>query len=178
MCEWLLMPWALATQTPRFKKRERHVQTRMPGIQLATEGLPVGRGYEKMNIPRSVIGFLSSRGLVIATAESCTGGMIASLLADVPGSGPCLDVGIVAYSPSGKRGFLNVRAETIELHGLTSEAVAREMAAGLAAMKACPRANRRCEHRTGGPRPGKLRSRTGHTVLRMALPTTCRRVHI
>lgn len=90
-----------------------------------------------MNIPRSVIGFLSSRGLVIATAESCTAGMIASLLADVPGSGACLDVGIVVYSPSGKCGLLNVQPQTIETHGLTSEPVTREMAAGLLALEAC-----------------------------------------
>jgi PncC family amidohydrolase len=63
--------------------------------------------------------------------------MIASLLADVPGSGACLDVGIVVYSPSGKCGLLNVQAETIETHGLTSEAVAREMAAGLLALEGC-----------------------------------------
>jgi nicotinamide-nucleotide amidase len=92
---------------------------------------------EKMNIPRSVVGFLSSRGLVIATAESCTGGLIASLIADVPGSGACLDVGIVVYSPSGKCGVLNVQAQTIEEHGLTSEAVAREMATGVLALEAC-----------------------------------------
>lgn len=90
-----------------------------------------------MNIPRSVVGFLSSRGLVIATAESCTAGMIASLLADVPGSGACLDVGLVVYSPSGKCGFLDVQEQTIEQHGLTSEAVAREMAAGVLANEAC-----------------------------------------
>ncbi|MGN8137736.1 CinA family protein [Paraburkholderia sp. 22099] len=90
-----------------------------------------------MNIPRSVVGFLTSRGLVIATAESCTAGLIASLLADVPGSGACLDVGLVVYSPSGKCGFLNVEARTIERFGLTSEEVAREMAAGLLAQEAC-----------------------------------------
>ena len=90
-----------------------------------------------MNIPRSVVGFLSSRGLVIATAESCTGGLIASLLADVPGSGACLDVGLVVYSPTGKCGVLNVRSQTIEEHGLTSEAVAREMATGVLALEGC-----------------------------------------
>ncbi|CAH2925665.1 MAG: Nicotinamide-nucleotide amidase (EC [uncultured Paraburkholderia sp.] len=90
-----------------------------------------------MNIPRSVVGFLSSRGLVIATAESCTGGLIASLIADVPGSGACLDMGLVVYSPPGKCGLLKVRAQTIEEHGLTSEEVAREMATGALALDAC-----------------------------------------
>ena len=89
-----------------------------------------------MDIPRSVVSFLSSRGLVLATAESCTGGMIASLIADVPGSGACLDVGIVVYSPSGKTGLLKVSPQTIEEHGLTSEEVAREMATGALALEA------------------------------------------
>ena len=78
-----------------------------------------------MNIPHYLIGFLSARGLKLATAESCTAGLIASLVAEVPGSGACLDVGFVTYSPSGKAGFLGVRQETMDRFGLTSEEVAR-----------------------------------------------------
>jgi len=59
-----------------------------------------------MNVARYVVGFLQSRGLVRATAESCTAGLIASQFAEVPASGACLDVGFVVYSPSGKSGFL------------------------------------------------------------------------
>ena len=83
-----------------------------------------------MNIARQVVSFLSSRGLKLATAESCTAGLIASCLAEVPGSGACLDVGFVTYSPSGKSGFLGVQQPTMQTHGLTSEPVAREMAEG------------------------------------------------
>lgn len=90
-----------------------------------------------MNVPRYVIGFLKSRGLFMATAESCTAGLVASLLAEVPGSGACLDVGFVVYSPSGKSGFLGVRPETITAFGLTSEEVAREMAEGVFSHEAC-----------------------------------------
>jgi PncC family amidohydrolase len=90
-----------------------------------------------MNIPHRLIGFLSSRGLKLATAESCTAGLIASLVADVPGSGACLDVGFVTYSPSGKAGFLGVRQETMDRFGLTSEEVAREMSEGALAQEAC-----------------------------------------
>ena len=86
-----------------------------------------------MDIPRQVVSFLSSRGLMLATAESCTAGLIASLISSVPGSGACLDVGFVTYSPTGKAGFLGVREETMKQHGLTSEAVAREMAEGAVA---------------------------------------------
>lgn len=90
-----------------------------------------------MEIEQEVIAFLDSAGLSLATAESCTGGQIASLLAAVPGSGACLDVGFVAYSTSGKAGFLGVRAETMARYGLTSEAVAREMAEGALACDGC-----------------------------------------
>jgi PncC family amidohydrolase len=92
---------------------------------------------DAMNIPRYLIGFLSSRGLKLSTAESCTAGLIASLVADVPGSGACLDVGFVTYSPSGKAGFLGVRPETMDRFGLTSEEVAREMSEGALSQEAC-----------------------------------------
>jgi nicotinamide-nucleotide amidase len=88
-----------------------------------------------MNVSRQVVGYLRSRGLVLATAESCTAGLIASMLAEVPGSGGCLDMGFVVYSPSAKSGFLDVREETIERYGLTSEEVAREMAEGALAQR-------------------------------------------
>jgi nicotinamide-nucleotide amidase len=90
-----------------------------------------------MNVPRQVVAFLGSRGKKLATAESCTAGEIASLLASVPGSGNCLDVGFIAYSPTGKAGFLGVRQETMDEHGLTSEAVAREMAEGALRQEGC-----------------------------------------
>jgi PncC family amidohydrolase len=90
-----------------------------------------------MDIPVQVVSFLTSRGLKLATAESCTGGQIASYLASVPGSGACLDVGFVSYSPSGKTGFLGVRETTMEESGLTSEEVAREMVEGALRQEGC-----------------------------------------
>src|SRR5260370_15544748 len=90
-----------------------------------------------MNVARYVVGFLQSRGLVLASAESCTAGLIASQFAEVPASGACLDVGFVVYSPSGKSGFLGVLPETIKTYGLTSEEVAREMAEGTLAQEPC-----------------------------------------
>jgi PncC family amidohydrolase len=90
-----------------------------------------------MNIPMQAVSFLSSRGLKLATAESCTAGQIASYLAGVPGSGACLDVGFVSYSPSGKAGFLGVKEATMEQYGLTSEEVAREMSEGALHQEGC-----------------------------------------
>lgn len=55
----------------------------------------------------------------------------------MPGSGNCLDVGFVTYSPTGKAGFLDVREETMQREGLTSEAVAREMSEGALRQEAC-----------------------------------------
>jgi PncC family amidohydrolase len=90
-----------------------------------------------MNIPMQVVSFLTSRGLKLATGESCTAGQIASYLASVPGSGECLDVGFVSYSPSGKMGFLGVQESTMRQYGLTSEEVAREMAEGALRQDGC-----------------------------------------
>lgn len=90
-----------------------------------------------MNIPMQVVSFLSSRRLKLATAESCIAGQIASYLASVPGSGVCIDVGFVSYSPSGKAGFLRVKEATVNQYGLTSEEVAREMAEGALRQEGC-----------------------------------------
>lgn len=126
-----------------------------------------------MNVTRQVVSFLSLRGLKLATAESCTAGQIASCLAEVPGSGACLDAGFVTYSPSGKAGFLGVQPATMQQHGLTSEAVAREMAEGALQQEAC------CAHvavaNTGvadaspsdGPPPGIRNASRGRTACAM-----------
>ena len=66
----------------------------------------------------------------IATAESCTGGMVAAAITDVPGSSDIFDRGFVTYSNGAKRAMLGVRAETLLAHGAVSEQVAREMAEG------------------------------------------------
>lgn len=103
--------------------------------RLSVLRVPFFANEADMNVSRQVVGYLRSRRLVLTTAESCTAGLIASMLAEVPGSGGCLDMGFVVYSPSAKSGFLDVREATIERHGLTSEAVAREMAEGALAQR-------------------------------------------
>lgn len=69
-------------------------------------------------------------GLRIATAESCTGGLISAALTAIPGSSDVVERGFVTYSNAAKREMLGVRAETLDAHGAVSEAVAREMAEG------------------------------------------------
>jgi nicotinamide-nucleotide amidase len=69
-------------------------------------------------------------GLHVATAESCTGGLIAGALTDVAGSSGWFDRGFVTYSNAAKTEMLGVHAQTLAAHGAVSEATAAEMAAG------------------------------------------------
>lgn len=78
----------------------------------------------------AVARFMERHGLLLVTAESCTAGLIAAHLADVPGAGSLLDCAFVVYSPEAKKRCLNVSEHTLRTHNLTSEAVAREMALG------------------------------------------------
>ncbi|MFP1645545.1 CinA family protein [Pontitalea aquivivens] len=80
--------------------------------------------------PADILTAAKARGLRIATAESCTGGMVAVALTDVAGSSAVLDRGFVTYSNAAKQDMLGVRAGTLAAHGAVSEAVAQEMAEG------------------------------------------------
>lgn len=77
-----------------------------------------------------IVAFLKDNRVKLTTAESCTCGLMASLLGDVPGCGKVLDSGFVVYSPDAKQKLLGVDPQTIETYGLTSEEVATEMALG------------------------------------------------
>ena len=70
------------------------------------------------------------RGIMIATAESCTGGGIAAAITRVPGSAKWFDRGFVTYHNLAKHQMLGVREATLHRYGAVSEAVARQMAAG------------------------------------------------
>lgn len=70
------------------------------------------------------------RGLTIATAESCTGGLIAATLAAVPGASAALERGFVTYSNTAKNELLGVPEALIETHGAVSREVALAMVAG------------------------------------------------
>jgi nicotinamide-nucleotide amidase len=79
---------------------------------------------------------LAQRGWTAATAESCTGGLIAGAITDVAGSSAWFDRGFVTYSNDSKSEMLGVRAATLAAHGAVSEATAREMATGALARSA------------------------------------------
>lgn len=82
------------------------------------------------DMARAVVAACVARGWTVATAESCTGGLVAGALTDVPGSSAVVDRGFVTYSNAAKTGMLGVEADLILTHGAVSEPVARAMAAG------------------------------------------------
>ncbi|MBY4896071.1 CinA family protein [Cupriavidus sp. AU9028] len=84
-----------------------------------------------MQTTKEAAQFLLRHGLQLATAESCTAGLIAARIADIPGCGDGLRCAVVAYAPSIKEGVLGVPRETIKRYGLTSEEVSLAMARGV-----------------------------------------------
>ncbi len=71
-----------------------------------------------------------AQGLTLATAESCTGGMLGAWITAVAGSSAVFDRGFITYSNQAKTEMLGVSPDTLSAHGAVSEEVAREMAAG------------------------------------------------
>jgi nicotinamide-nucleotide amidase len=82
------------------------------------------------SLEATVIRLLREKGMTLATAESCTGGLIANRLTNVPGSSEAFTHGWVTYANEAKTGQLHVPAEMIVTHGAVSEPVARAMAEG------------------------------------------------
>jgi nicotinamide-nucleotide amidase len=78
----------------------------------------------------AVVAAAAGRGWTLATAESCTGGLVAGALTAIAGSSTVVDRGFVTYSNQAKVEMLGVPGETIEANGAVSEPVARAMAAG------------------------------------------------
>ena len=87
-------------------------------------------GPELMSLARSLFDLCRERGLKIATAESCTGGLLAALLTELPGSSHVFERGFVTYSNEAKSELLGVSAVLLSRHGAVSEEVAHAMAVG------------------------------------------------
>ena len=75
--------------------------------------------------------FLKEKNLIIAAAESCTGGLIAKLITDSGGASQFFEMGVVTYSNEAKQKLLGVSLETLEKHGAVSAETASEMAEGI-----------------------------------------------
>ena len=78
-----------------------------------------------------IINKCRSKKLKISVAESCTGGLISSIITSIPGSSDVFECGFVTYSNNSKRKFLNVSQNTLSLYGAVSEEVVIEMISGL-----------------------------------------------
>ena len=78
----------------------------------------------------TVLDSARAKNVMIATAESCTGGMVAATLTDIAGSSATMDRGFVTYSNAAKAEMLGVGMDIINQHGAVSEEVVRAMAAG------------------------------------------------
>jgi len=94
----------------------------------------VGRyiyGRDDEDLVDAVAREMTARGLTLALAESCTGGLVAKRLTDRPGASDYLYGGVVAYANAAKEAFLRVRPETLAAHGAVSEETAREMVEGV-----------------------------------------------
>ena len=87
-------------------------------------------GYETASMQELVHQILTQRGLTLATAESCTGGAIASRFTAMPGASAYFLCGVVSYSNASKHDVLGVDPAAIARYGAVSEEVAREMARG------------------------------------------------
>jgi nicotinamide-nucleotide amidase len=88
-------------------------------------------GVDVPGLPDVVIELLGGRGDSLATAESCTGGLISGALTDVPGASEVFFGGVVTYSNDAKERLIGVPHETLLEHGAVSEGVARSMAEGV-----------------------------------------------
>ncbi|MEX3315536.1 CinA family protein [Sulfitobacter sp. PS-8MA] len=83
-----------------------------------------------MNLAAQLLDKARETGAMVTCAESCTGGMVAAALTDLPGSSALLDRGFVTYTNAAKMAMLEVADETLAEFGAVSEPVAREMASG------------------------------------------------
>ncbi len=81
-------------------------------------------------LSRSLLDLCRMRKLTVATAESCTGGLVAGALTEIPGSSDVVDRGFVTYSNDAKRVMLGVKASTLETFGAVSKETATAMAVG------------------------------------------------
>ena len=87
--------------------------------------------HEDVPFAQVVLQLLQARGLTLAVAESCTGGLVSDMLTDIPGSGNAFLMGVATYANDSKQTLLNVRAEDIVQHGAVSEQVVTQMAQGV-----------------------------------------------
>ena len=95
-----------------------------------TRDRSVSGNRSMQDLARRVAGLATARGLRVATAESCTGGLVAKTITDLPGASAHFRGGVVAYANEAKVRHLDVDAGDLETHGAVSRIVALQMALG------------------------------------------------
>ncbi len=85
-------------------------------------------GEEDSTLPKAVADLLTQQGATVATAESCTGGLLAKMLTDIPGSSDYFHGGFIPYANAAKKSWLDVPADMLEREGAVSEPVAEFLA--------------------------------------------------
>jgi nicotinamide-nucleotide amidase len=127
-------------------------------------------------LAQRVLREVSERDLRLATAESCTGGLLASLLTDVPGMGRVFERGFLTYTPEAKTEMLGVEPRMVATEGEVSEAVARAMAEGALERSNADLAIAITGYTEGGPgRPAGL---VHIACVRWSRPTAHRRLEL
>jgi nicotinamide-nucleotide amidase len=101
---------------------EERLESAFPGKLFARD--------DERPVEEMVLDAARAQGLTLATAESCTGGLVGARLTDVPGASAVYVGGMISYSDEVKRRELRVAEETLQKHGAVSADVAREMSAG------------------------------------------------
>ena len=120
--------------TARAESREKAKQLVKPMVKELRRrfGDSVYTTKEKVTLEQSVADLLKERGYTITTAESCTGGMLAARLINVPGVSEVYRTGFITYANKAKRKELGVLKETLRLYGAVSRETAMEMVRGAA----------------------------------------------
>jgi len=85
---------------------------------------------EILALAQTIIRDFTAKGLMVSTAESCTGGLIAGALTEIPGSSAVVDRGFVTYTNAAKREILGVQEQTLALFGAVSKETALQMVHG------------------------------------------------
>jgi len=114
-------------------KNESEAETLLSGLEIKIrERLDMNIfAVDDETMEKNVGMLLTMQGLTLATAESCTGGLVASKITDVPGSSKYFIHGVVCYSNESKINSLGVKQLTLDMHGAVSKQVAEEMAEGI-----------------------------------------------
>jgi nicotinamide-nucleotide amidase len=115
-----------------------------------------------------------ARGLTLVTAESCTGGLLASFLTDMPGRSHAFERGFVVYTDAAKRELLNVPAQVLDTDGAVSAAAAIAMAEGALAASAGHLAVSVTGFAEAGPEPDQPAGRVHFALARHSRPTARR----